>query len=172
MLSPLHMRPTRPPHPVADMTSERVVQANRRNAQGSTGPRTVEGRARSGQNARTHGLTAKDSALYDKAEVERLTALIADGFSADPLILGAARAVAETQIHLRRVQAFKNAVIQDGVPAAESQTNENSLDGAASWADLLTRLVRLDRYERRAFTRRQTAIRRFNNFRRRAMSLL
>src|SRR6266403_3599801 len=34
--------------------------ANTANAQHSTGPRTPQGQARSSQNARTHGLTARD----------------------------------------------------------------------------------------------------------------
>ena len=41
------------------MTSERQVQANRRNALKSTGPRTRRGKRRSSQNALQHGLTAE-----------------------------------------------------------------------------------------------------------------
>src|SRR2546427_6790877 len=41
-------------------TSPARLAANAANAQHSTGPRTPEGRARSSQNARTHGLTARD----------------------------------------------------------------------------------------------------------------
>src|SRR5438270_2602707 len=38
------------------MASKEQIAANRRNAQHSTGPRTPEGKARTAQNARTHGL--------------------------------------------------------------------------------------------------------------------
>ncbi len=41
-------------------TSPARLAANAANAQHSTGPRTPEGQARSSQNARTHGLTARD----------------------------------------------------------------------------------------------------------------
>src|SRR6266851_8981757 len=41
-------------------TSPERLAANAANAQHSTGPRTPEGQARSSQNARTHGLTARD----------------------------------------------------------------------------------------------------------------
>ncbi len=41
------------------MTTAAQVEANRRNAQRSTGPRTVQGRARSAQNAVKHGFTGR-----------------------------------------------------------------------------------------------------------------
>ena len=41
------------------MTSFRQIEANRRNAQLSTGPKTKEGRSRSRRNAVRHGLTAE-----------------------------------------------------------------------------------------------------------------
>jgi hypothetical protein len=44
---------------VTKATSPRKIEANRRNAQHSTGPRTSEGRAKSSQNATTHGIFVK-----------------------------------------------------------------------------------------------------------------
>jgi len=41
------------------MASQRQIEANRLNAQASTGPRTAEGKAASSGNALTHGLTAR-----------------------------------------------------------------------------------------------------------------
>ncbi|MGW8788689.1 hypothetical protein, partial [Heyndrickxia sporothermodurans] len=59
------------------MTSERTTQANRRNAQASTGPRSAVGKARSGQNARKHGLSTVDPTPEMEAEIEALAVLIA-----------------------------------------------------------------------------------------------
>jgi hypothetical protein len=63
------------------MSSERQVEANRRNAQKSTGPRTAEGKARSRFNAVTHGMTAKFDALPG-ADTDALTGRI-DAWTAD-----------------------------------------------------------------------------------------
>jgi len=55
-------------------TSPERLAANAANAQHSTGPRTPEGRARSSQNARTHGLTARDVLIApdEREEFEQL----------------------------------------------------------------------------------------------------
>src|SRR5207247_2221913 len=41
------------------MISQKKLEANRRNAQKSTGPKTEEGKAKSSQNGLTHGLTSR-----------------------------------------------------------------------------------------------------------------
>lgn len=58
------------------MTSERKQEANRRNAQRSTGPRTVEGKVASARNSLRHGLRAERLLLEteDAQEYEALRA--------------------------------------------------------------------------------------------------
>jgi len=46
------------------MATNRQIEANRRNSEHSTGPRSEEGKARSSQNALKHCLYAKDILLY------------------------------------------------------------------------------------------------------------
>src|ERR1700738_3833870 len=48
------------------MGSDRRIEANRRNARRSTGPRTADGKARVASNALTHGLTAKQIILRNE----------------------------------------------------------------------------------------------------------
>lgn len=52
-------------------TSPRKVEANRRNAQRSTGPKTPEGKAKSSQNSITHGILVKK--FLDRARPETIT---------------------------------------------------------------------------------------------------
>lgn len=49
-----------------DMTSEKQIEANRRNARMSTGPRTREGKASVRHNALHHGLTAQEVLIPDE----------------------------------------------------------------------------------------------------------
>jgi hypothetical protein len=59
-------------------TSSRKIEANRRNAQRSTGPKTPEGKAKSSQNSITHGIFVKQflngAAPETVAEIEALAA--------------------------------------------------------------------------------------------------
>ena len=58
------------------MSTELKIQANRANAQWSTGPRTAEGKAQSAQNARKHGLSARQLAITPE-DREAFDALLA-----------------------------------------------------------------------------------------------
>ena len=49
-------------------TSPEQIEANRANARRSTGPRTEDGKARSSQNARLHGLCSRQLYLADEEE--------------------------------------------------------------------------------------------------------
>ena len=50
--------------------SERQLEANRANALKSTGPKSAEGKKKSSQNARRHGVTAKTTVMTDEDRVK------------------------------------------------------------------------------------------------------
>jgi hypothetical protein len=54
------------------MTSERQIEANRKNARRSTGPKTATGKAKSSRNAFRHGLSRRTRS--DEVAVERVAA--------------------------------------------------------------------------------------------------
>ncbi len=60
------------------MASDAQIEANRRNSEKSTGPKTQEGKLRVSQNAVSHGLRAANRLLYDEdaQEFDRLRAEI------------------------------------------------------------------------------------------------
>jgi hypothetical protein len=97
------------------MTSERATRANRSNAKASTGPRTRAGKARSGQNARKHGLSAAGSNPKVDAEVARIVELIIGEYGGDEVTRDAARSLAEAQVQVRSVRAYKVALLRNSV---------------------------------------------------------
>src|SRR4051812_38115947 len=63
------------------MATSKQIEANRRNSQKSTGPRTAEGKARTRSNALRHGLLARQALLpgEDGAGLQEIeTQLLAD----------------------------------------------------------------------------------------------
>ncbi len=77
------------------MISERQLEANRRNAQRSTGPRTEEGKKASAVNARRHNLTGQVTAMTDADRIMH------DAFSASIVESLAPEGAMETQLAQR-----------------------------------------------------------------------
>ncbi len=118
-------------------------ESNRRNAQKSTGPRSSAGKDRSRENALKHGLAALRIIDSKRAgAVEELALALAD----EGIALGAARDLAQAAIDLqwiRKVRAASlNQIIADD---ADIDATDN----------LLTKVRRIDRYEKRALARQR-----------------
>jgi hypothetical protein len=132
------------------MTSTRKINANRANASASTGPKTEQGKARSALNACRHGLnTPVTSNPVLAAKVEMLVREFV-GTSRNPEIGELARDVAEAQVDLMRVRWARHDLLA------------RDLGNATHEDEVTKQLIRIDRYERRALSRRKFAIRDFD----------
>jgi hypothetical protein len=151
------------------MPSETRIDANRRNAQRSTGPRTDAGKKRSSANAVKHGLgtsITRDPLLH--ASAEELATLIAGEHASYPSILELAYAIAEAEMEMRRARSARYHIMTQATRmlALSEEANGGADDSAAMTAgarllQVETSLERIDRFERRALSRRQSAVRRF-----------
>ena len=140
------------------MTSEAKIAANRRNAQRSTGPRTALGKARVRRNALRHGLAAGVVGdLTDAIEVDRIAANIF-GPEACCSKREQARTIAESQVTLKQVRRARTNIIEQMLSVLPTPGSAPQ-DGASIAG--LNQLLRLERYERRALSRRKRAVRRF-----------
>jgi hypothetical protein len=87
------------------MKGARRLKANRVNAQASTGPKTRQGKTRSAQNSRCHGLNVpvlRDPTI--SKDVDKYARIIAGGGTPHHKILECARRIAEAQLDVRRVR--------------------------------------------------------------------
>jgi hypothetical protein len=133
------------------MTSDRKIESNRKNAQKSTGPRSEAGQRRSRRNALRHGLAvAIGSDPSFSEDIKRLAGALARGRSGRN-VGEIAHQAAEAEIDLLRIRKLRaarfNAVL--GNPGHE-------LDDQSEFNE---ELAKLERYERRAFSRRKRAFR-------------
>lgn len=131
------------------MTSERKAASNRKTAQNSTGPRTELGHRRSRRNALRHGLAiAIGSDPAFSKEIEALATALERG--GGQIVREFARQVAEAELDLLRIRGLKaerfNMVIR----------NPEAMLG--DYCELSETLAQLERYERRAFSRRKRAL--------------
>jgi hypothetical protein len=96
------------------MPSQSKLEANRRNAQLSTGPKTPEGKAASARNSLKHGLLASETVLPDEdteAFLDLLAALEAEHQPASPLEEFLVQQLANAQWRLRRLTRVETGLL-------------------------------------------------------------
>ena len=92
------------------MASARQIAANRKNAQKSTGPRTLAGKQRASHNAYRHGLSIQTDDGESCDAVESLVQRIAPG-SRDQDLLHWAAVAAGAHLELARIRQIKCDVV-------------------------------------------------------------
>jgi hypothetical protein len=144
--------------------NELRLQANRANARRSTGPTSASGKARAAQNARQHGLS--QDILADPAlgqDVEELAQRIAHE-AQRPDLIDLARRVAEAHVDVQRIRQFRQERLQAAMAApghGHQSASTSAEDLAVALVPLTKELKRIDRYTRRALSRRKFAVRDF-----------
>jgi hypothetical protein len=131
------------------MTSHRQLAANRRNAKKSTGPISRSGKSRSRQNALRHGLaTSADCDPLLSADVNQMAQILSQA-RGEPSITMLTRDAAAAEIDLLRIRKIR---------ASTFDIFHKSNRSREDLARLNDELGKLERYERRAFSRRRRAI--------------
>jgi hypothetical protein len=130
------------------MTSDQQIAANQNNARKSTGPRSKAGRAVSSRNAVQHRLAIdirSDPEFQD--DIEKLADAVSKGTQ---IVREGARKFAEAEINVWRIQNVRASLFEKYYFARAA-----SPDGLV---ELNENLVKLERYERRAFSKRKRAL--------------
>jgi hypothetical protein len=129
------------------MASARQIAANRKNAQRSTGPISQAGKTRAAKNALQHGLARTDSPFGH--EIEEFARLLSKETNQqdDPTL--ASVEAAHAQLTLLQVRKVKAAIFD------RFFKSDRTLDDSIR---LNAELRKIERYERRAFSRRKRAM--------------
>ena len=148
------------------MTSAPQITSNRANAQQSTGPRSEAGKARSARNAVKHGLSA--SVATDDGIARQITNLarsLVGDHPCDSLIWIHAQQVAEAELELVRIRQARMQAWNQQVAKWSTRTKQRCPDRVtvAAYQALSSLLTSIARYERRALSRRRTAIKALNS---------
>jgi hypothetical protein len=102
--------------------TEKQLAANRANAQHSTGPRTSDGKARSAQNARSHGLRCETHSVFHLEDQGQLAELQAGAFAVYQPVnqqeVFAVERIALCQLTLLRAQRFETGLFIASLNAA------------------------------------------------------
>ena len=145
---------------------ERRARANRENARRSTGPRTTAGKSRASRNALRHGLAAADLNSERAPRVDALARIIT-GSPTGTAPSSEARDIADASLELVGIRALRLAMISRAAaeleldwPSEVPLRPDDEALMALAFERAAADLMRLERYERRALSRRKMAVRR------------
>ena len=155
------------------MTNPSQIEANRRNAKRSTGPKTKLGKSRAARNALRHGISAEfGKDLEASSRIEKLATAFLGDFQPCERAKSHALVAAESQYVLELAKFARAKAIEADCQNLQkwsgSSSDEQMQDAASSHFMLrgqqfgknLAKILNLfDRYERRALSRRRAALR-------------